>query len=121
VISTALRLITLFVCIVSASVGPAWAQNSQPPEPPQLPNLPQSAQPAPPTEMEEEMQRAQIKKANEMRQAQIKRDTDKLLELSTELKAYVDKTNQNILSVDVIKKADEIEKLAHSVKEKMKE
>jgi len=33
----------------------------------------------------------------------------------------VDKTNENTLSVEVIKKAEEIEKLAHSVKEKMKQ
>jgi len=32
----------------------------------------------------------------------------------------VDKTNEGTLSVDVVKKAEEIEKLAHSVKDKMK-
>jgi hypothetical protein len=32
----------------------------------------------------------------------------------------VDKTNEHTLSVDVIKKAEEIEKLAHTVREKMK-
>jgi hypothetical protein len=32
----------------------------------------------------------------------------------------VDKTNKDMLSLNVIRKADEIEKLAHSVKEKMK-
>ena len=36
------------------------------------------------------------------------------------MKEYVDKTNENMLSMDVIKKAEEIEKLAHSVKDKMK-
>ena len=60
------------------------------------------------------------KKQNLQRQEDIKRDTEKLLELSTELKQYVDKTNENIISLDVIKKADQIEKLAKSVKEKMK-
>jgi hypothetical protein len=40
--------------------------------------------------------------------------------LATELKEQVDKTDKNILSVDVIKKADEIEKLAKSVKDRMK-
>lgn len=50
----------------------------------------------------------------------MKRDTERLFELSNELKRYVDKTNENILSIDVIKKADEIEKLAHSIREKMK-
>ena len=60
------------------------------------------------------------KKANQQRQAYLKRDTEKLLKLATELKDYVDKTNENVLSLDVLKKADEIEKLAHSVKDKMK-
>jgi hypothetical protein len=54
------------------------------------------------------------------RQKKLVADTEKLLALATELKTDVDKTNQNILSVDVIKKAEEIEKLAHSVKERMK-
>jgi hypothetical protein len=54
------------------------------------------------------------------RQKRLVADTEKLLALATELKTDVDKTNKNILSLDVIKKADEIEKLAHSVKERMK-
>jgi hypothetical protein len=61
-----------------------------------------------------------VKKQNEARQQELKKDTDKLLELANELKQYVDKTNENIISVDVIKKAEQIEKLAHAVKEKMK-
>jgi hypothetical protein len=60
------------------------------------------------------------KKANLERQATLKSDTEKLVKLTAELKAYVDKSNENVLSLDVLKKADEIEKLAHSVKEKMK-
>jgi hypothetical protein len=60
------------------------------------------------------------KKAAKERVAALKTDTDKLLKLSVELKQYVDKTDENVLSLDVIKKADEIEKLAHSVKDKMK-
>jgi len=60
------------------------------------------------------------KKANLQRQALLKADADKLFKLSTELKDYVNKTNENVLSLDVVKKAEEIEKLAKSVKEKMK-
>ena len=60
------------------------------------------------------------KKLNLKRQQDLKKDTDKLLELATQLKQYVDKTNENTLSLEVIRKAEEIEKLAHSVKEKMK-
>jgi hypothetical protein len=57
---------------------------------------------------------------NAERQKKLVEDTAKLLELATQLKADVDKTNKNILSVDVIKRAEEIEKLARSVKERMK-
>ena len=60
------------------------------------------------------------KKANLARHALLKADTDKLLKLAVELKNSVDKSNENVLSLDVIKKAEEIEKLAHSVKDKMK-
>jgi hypothetical protein len=58
--------------------------------------------------------------ANKKRQQELKRDTDKLLQLATDLKASVDRSNENILSLDVIKKAEQIEKLAKSVKDKMK-
>jgi hypothetical protein len=60
------------------------------------------------------------KKANLERHAMLKADTDKLLKLAVELKNSVDKSNENVLSLDVLKKAEEIEKLAHSVKDKMK-
>lgn len=60
------------------------------------------------------------KKVNLQRQQEIRRDSEKLLELAAELKQYVDKTNENIISLDVIKKAEQIEKLAKTVREKMK-
>jgi hypothetical protein len=43
-----------------------------------------------------------------------------LLKLATDLKSEVDKTDKDTLSINVIRKADTIEKLAHDVKEKMK-
>jgi len=58
--------------------------------------------------------------ANAERKKQIADDSAKLLKLATDLKAEVDKTNKETLSLAVIRKADEIERLAHSVKEKMK-
>ncbi len=67
------------------------------------------------------LQREAAKARNLQREQEIKRDTDKLLQLATELKQSVDKTNENIISLDVIRKADEIEKLAKNVKEKMKQ
>jgi hypothetical protein len=55
------------------------------------------------------------------RQKRLEADTEKLVALTTALKAQVDESNKDILSVDMIKKAEEIEKLAHSVKERIKE
>jgi hypothetical protein len=66
-------------------------------------------------------QQKQMEKArNESRQKDLKRDTVKLLELATELKQYVDRTNESMLSLEVIHKTEEIEKLAKSIKNKMK-
>ena len=60
------------------------------------------------------------KQRNLDRQKRLVADTDKLLQLAQELKVEVDKSNKDMLSVTVIKKAEEIEKLAKSVKERMK-
>jgi hypothetical protein len=67
-----------------------------------------------------EVAQRQAQTRNSDRQKHLVADTDKLLALATELKQDVDKTNKDVLSVEVIKKAEEIEKLAHSVKERMK-
>ena len=85
---------------------------------PQSPGMPQKS--GPEDEPRQRIEREMAKKANQDRQADLKRDTDKLFKLANELKDYVDKTNENLLSVDVVKKAEEIEKLARSVKDKMK-
>jgi hypothetical protein len=74
-------------------------------------------------EQDEELLRIQkedARRANEQRQLELRRDTDRLLQLTNELKQYVDKTNENILSLEVIRKAEQIERLAKSVKVKMK-
>jgi hypothetical protein len=81
----------------------------------------QFQQPRSMSQEQKEMQDRQLKEANKKRQEDIKNDTEKLFQLATELKAAVDKTNENMLSLDVIRKADEVEKLAKRVKEKMKQ
>ena len=60
------------------------------------------------------------KARNSDRQKQLVEDTDKLLSLAKELKEEVDKSNKDTLSVDVVKKAAEIEKLAKNVKDRMR-
>ncbi len=54
------------------------------------------------------------------RKRQLSDDSSRLLALAIALKAEVDKTSKDTLSLNVIRKADEIEKLAHNVKAKTK-
>jgi spore coat polysaccharide biosynthesis protein SpsF (cytidylyltransferase family) len=68
----------------------------------------------------EQMERRQAEARNDERQKQLVKDTDKLFALASELHDEVSKTNKDMLSIEVIKKADEIQKLAKSVRDKMK-
>lgn len=68
-------------------------------------------------------QKAKNKKyeiANAARKKQLADDAALLLQLARELNAEIDKTGEATLSLDEMRKADTIEKLAHGVKEKMK-
>jgi hypothetical protein len=94
---------------------PCFTQDSHPPNPTDI-NPPISDADEARARMTHEME----KRAAKERVAALKNDTDKLLKLSVELKSYVDKSDENVLSLTVIKKAEEIEKLAKSVKDKMK-
>ena len=69
---------------------------------------------------DQQNKKANIEAANVERKKQIADDSAKLLKLATDLKTEVDKTSKDTLSLGVIRKAEEIEKLAHNVKEKMK-
>jgi len=78
------------------------------------------AHPATPTSSGAQGQAQNIDPAEARRRKQIAAESARLLALATDLKAEVDKTNKDTLSVAVVRKAGEIEKLAHSVKERMK-
>lgn len=58
--------------------------------------------------------------ASAERKKQIADDGEMLLKLATDLKAEVDKTNKDTLSLTVIRKAAEIERVAHGVRDKLK-
>ena len=112
------ELAILLLLIIPVLSVPSFGQNPMQiprPNPNQLPNANDRED-----EMRAKIEKDMAKKANRERWAQLHRDTDNLLKLATELKQYVDKSNENTLSLEVVKKAGEIEKLAHSVKEKMK-
>jgi len=65
-------------------------------------------------------QEVRTRMAEDERHKRMVSDADKLLELATELKTDVDKSTRNETSVSALKKADEIERLAHDVKERLK-
>ncbi len=54
----------------------------------------------------------------EQKRADLLADTEKLYQLTQELKAEVAKSNKDTLSVSVVKKAQEVERLAKSIKER---
>jgi hypothetical protein len=58
---------------------------------------------------------------NALRQKQIVDDTEHLLDLAKQLKDAVGKSSKDQLSLDVVNTATEIEKLAKTVKEKMRD
>ena len=115
------------VLATACSVRVSGGQFTNPPsnqKQQQMPGMPTrpgiGANPGDPDPIDPHRAEQQEKLRNNDRQKRLVADTDKLLALATDLKAQVDKSTKDTLSVDVIKKADEIEKLAHSVKERMK-
>jgi hypothetical protein len=76
------------------------------------------------TKEETQLPADQVKAMEQARQQQrykdMKRDSEKLLELATELKQEVDRSGEGTLSLNVVKKAEQIEKLARSVKTHMR-
>ena len=70
--------------------------------------------------IELQINRKLLKQMNVQRQKEMTADTAKLLALANELKAELDKSSTDELPMDVLRKAEQIEKLAHGVQEKMK-
>ena len=97
------------------------AQMQQQPQPPSMQVPPAFGQPPEPSDPMQRQRLEKMEKArNADRQKHLVQDTDKLLALAKELKEEVAKSNEDTLSVNVVKKAGEIEKLAKSVKDRMR-
>jgi hypothetical protein len=111
-------LLTLAACLCGAQQG----QNLDPNRPYLIPEANRLPDKNDQMQMQEQNQKnkASYEAANVERRRQISDDAAKLLELATELKKEIDKTDKDTLSINVIRKAEMIEKLAKGVKEKMK-
>jgi hypothetical protein len=111
---------------------PVAAQQQNPGAPPSsqgisVPTRPSSHMPdmatsdAAPDPMRAEMREKMIRTANEQRHKKMLDDANKMVQLANELKADVEKAQNDELSVGVLKKAAEVEKLAHDVQQRMKQ
>lgn len=69
---------------------------------------------------DQQFKKNKFETANVERKRQLAEDSAKLLKMAAELKAEVDKTSQDTLSLSLIRKAEEIERLARNVQQKMK-
>ena len=111
-------LIGLAALAVAPAVSRGLFQNSYPHLPPELNRIPDNNQ------IDDinshEAKNRSFEAANAERKKQIGDESAKLLKLAKDLKSEVDKTSKDTLSLGVIRKADEIEKLADDIKEKMK-
>ena len=90
------------------------------PVPSHQPNTPALGAGMPDGGARERIDEERRKAINDGRHKKLEDDVDKLLSLTNELKTDVDKANKDELSLDVVRKAQEIEKLAHDVQSRMK-
>jgi hypothetical protein len=86
-----------------------------PAPPPDDMNQPLAGNPGEPVFMERRM-----RQLNAVQHKSMVADTEKLLQLVTELNEEINSTNSNSLTQAQLRKVMEIEKLAHSVKDKMR-
>ena len=83
-------------------------------------SLAQSGTPAPPQQQPAPSDQRPMTPA-EKRKADLQADTERLYKLTQELKTEVEKSNKDTLSVSVVKKAQEVERLAKSIKERSRQ
>lgn len=111
--------LVVVICVVLWMAGISSAQQGR------IPALTLHSQPADAASGAETIdgafQRQQVMAANLQRQIEIRRDTEKMLQLTQQLQEDLLKSGSSVMSVDALKKAQEIEKLAKSVKSKMKQ
>lgn len=108
-------LFAILTALGAVFLGPAPASAQNPvPGPPKLPGEEKTPEsPQPPS--------SSTKSLLEQNQKEIKKEIEKLYDLATQLKEEIEKTDSSaVLSVTLVKKAEEVEKLARQIKEHAK-
>jgi len=121
------RFLAGTVLLASLPVAIGVSQANLPPRTSQgFAPLPETANPHPDANraledsMRKQNDQKRIKELNELRQKEMTSDTTKLVELANQLKSEMDKSANPDLSVESIREAEQIEKLAHTVRDKMR-
>lgn len=112
------RFFSILVVAGASFAIPAHAQEPMS-GPPQQQGPPEAVPPI--DRSEQQVLRKMAQERNLIRQKDIIADANKLLELAKKLKAEVEKSNKDQLSLSVVDTAGQMEKLAKSVKEKMRD
>lgn len=113
-------LFTAFLCVLSHGCSAQMSsapsgQAGAPTAPLHLPGDEGQRHPFPP-----DMEEKALRMRNEQRQKQLVSDAGKLLALAHQLQVEVNSASAGALPQRTLKKAEEVEKLARSVKDKMK-
>jgi hypothetical protein len=131
--SCSIAFLAFGILFAGVPVGPAAAQFQGNPDPlaqQQEGNQNQSGFPNPPnrpgqhnglpneSQLPASMVAAAARSQATDRQKRLIADSDKLLALATQLHADLARTDKNMLSVDVVRRAEAIERLARSVKDR---
>lgn len=110
----------LMLCLLLAATQPLLAQSVTLPTPePVRRDLDpfDTMKASPGTEQDERLEKIRLQKAEEERRKRLTKDTDRMAQLVAELKDLLSKNDSSkVLSLDSVKKAEEIEKLAKRVK-----
>jgi hypothetical protein len=118
------RLIFIIALITAAFTPVVGSEPPQAQQPNTPRNLPEFINRLPDANDEARMHQdktgqANFDAANAQRKKEVSEDTTRLVKLANDLKAEIDSTDKDTLSVSAIKKAEAIEKLAKSLKQKM--
>lgn len=116
---TRMRGLVVVIGVIVGAAGFASAQQGR------MPTFPLQIQPTDavvvPNTIGDAFHQQQAIAAGAQRQIEIRRDTEKMLQLTQGLQEDLLKSGSSVISLDALKKAQEIEKLAKSVKLKMKQ
>ncbi|HTW45498.1 MAG TPA: hypothetical protein VMD58_08130 [Acidobacteriaceae bacterium] len=110
--------VLLLLSLLVTPVARSQQSHAQPPEP-VIPGMTGTTPPGSDPLMHRMNEEMAVER-NTQRQKQIVSDSSRLLLLAQKLSADVAKSNSGELSVSVVKEATEIEKLAKSIKDKMR-